>query len=152
MCIFSRNNKKEIGIFKDELMATAVVFILCQKFFERPKRNSDLERLKSAAISHDYYKISKEIEVECRSKFFSLGQYKDNTICMIKENECYKVIYKDNSFEKVILSGVGIKRAVLVTRNYACLLQNFDGIYKWLLNELGVTKINYLSLLEYYLF
>jgi len=133
-------------------MATAVVFVLCHKLFERPERNNDLERLKSAASSRDFNKMSKAIEAECRSKFFSLGQYKDKSICMIEENECYKVIYKNSNFEKVILSGVGLNRAALVTRNYACLLQNFDSIYKWLLNELRVSKTNYSSLLEYYLF
>lgn len=151
--LISRDNIQEIGLFAKKELAIGVIVILCHKLFERlSENNSKIRELRVAANSYDMNKIDEIIESECRKQFYSVLSLKNNAICIVKNNNSYNVYYKNLNVDKEIVVDVGFSRAIIVTRNFARLLQNYDELYNWISKSLSFEEDYYITILEYYLF
>lgn len=149
----SRDIEKEIGIFKDYKFAIGVLIVLCCKKFERPSENNEIIRKLRGYAEENNIELSCQIlKKECDEKFYSIFSFKENAICLIKENDTYNIYYKSKTDEKIIISATKLSRAFVVTYNYAKMLKYYDSIYNEKISKLNLDKESYNKLLEYYVF
>lgn len=146
----SRDQIKKVGSFSDDAVAYSVLIILFYKSFELVQENNEQKRkLRKADSVQSACNI---ISQNCDEKFYSIFTYKDNAICLIKNNELYNVFYKCTDETVEIATDVNLGRAFVITMNYANLLRNFNSIFEKLSLKTALNNDDYYCLLKLYLF
>jgi hypothetical protein len=151
--LHTRDQKREIGRFEKKSYAIGLVIVLCYKHFEiENESNFEIDELKVAVKSLDFDKIVELISKDCRQEYFSILDYKDNAICMVKNEDSYDVYYNYRSTKKEILQEASLLRASIVTRNYAKLLLIFNELFYKITVGLSLDNELYETYIECYLF
>lgn len=148
-----RDNNSEIGTFAEEEYAVCIIYVLCERNFERAKENNNLKRsLRDCYGKNALAQATQIIKGECEPKYFSLDKPKNNAICMENINELYAVFYLSEDGNRVdIVSDATFGRALGVVYSFSILLKKFDEIYEQLMKYYPTCKKYHGKLLRYYL-
>lgn len=148
-----RADKRFIGLFPNEKLLISVIVVWCYRFFEEyEENNSILSELRQAAELNDRNRIIKLLQSECDEKFYSISGLKNNAICLVKNEDLYDVYYRNTDIMRIIVEGADFRRAIVVVRNFAKLLQKYDEMYHSLAERLSFSQDYYLTILEIYFF
>lgn len=151
--IHNRDEIKRIASFRNKTDALGLAIILCHKYFETINHSEfEMDELREASSQHDIEEITKIISNDCLGRYFSIFGFKDNAICMVKNEKSFDVYLTYGNVNKEILKEASLFRASIITRNYAKLLEKFYEIYQKISGELSSTSELRQVYLEHYLF
>ena len=151
--VHSRDDVHEIASFVHTADALALAIVLCYKHFESVDQTGlDLDELRTASNMCDLKKISEILSAGCREKYFSMLEFREHAICLIRNQNLFDVYLTYGNTNMEIVKDVTLYRASIVTSNYAKLLQRFDQLFFEISGKLTKGSRLYKEFLVYFLF
>lgn len=147
----SRNSEYLAGTFNNEIYALCVMYFIHARNYESEDRNNAflMELKKYTEDELDF--ISNKIAKECETEHFSLNNFKEDSICLEKEDEKYNIFYYGEKNKLYILKRIEFDRAIVVVYNYAILLKSFKQLYKKAISIEPTIKDNYEELFAHFI-
>lgn len=147
----NRNEKIVIGRFPDLLFASGVLmvkyivaYVLHHQVTETYKKLCMLVRENHIAEAEIL------VQENCKKQYYALHELKKGALCLVYDNNSYKVIYcrQDNTYEE-ISSDEKINRMLLVVFNYAQKLERFEEYWYAVIKPMGFHDAVYSFLQDY---
>lgn len=145
----NRDNANNYGLFDNKDFAFSLIYVLCKRMFESlPDNPAFKKELRKASQQEAIELISKM----CDPRYFSVNKIKKNAINLIAHNDSYEICYLGISNEKItIVEGANYERAIVIVYNYAILLQEFNNIFKIIIDVFPNINNDFELLFQYYI-